>query len=99
MIDRHSIQRVVIAGGGTGGHLFPGIAVLEELRRRNPDLEVCFVGTEKGIESRVVPQLGERLEVLDVRPLKGTDAAGFAKDFTKPACARSRSCASCSPMW
>lgn len=83
MIDRHSIQRVVIAGGGTGGHLFPGIAVLEELRRRNPELEVCFVGTERGIESRVVPQLGERLELLDVRPLKGTDAAGFVKSFAK----------------
>ncbi|MFN7699585.1 MAG: glycosyltransferase, partial [Deltaproteobacteria bacterium] len=46
------IQRVIVAGGGTGGHLFPGIAVVEELRRRNPrgrgpDLEVLFVGTER----------------------------------------------------
>ena len=65
------IQRVLIAGGGTGGHLFPGIAVVEELRRRNPDLEVLYVGTKRGIEARVIPARGERLELLDVAPLKG----------------------------
>jgi UDP-N-acetylglucosamine--N-acetylmuramyl-(pentapeptide) pyrophosphoryl-undecaprenol N-acetylglucosamine transferase len=77
------IERVVVAGGGTGGHLFPGIAVVEELRRRNALLEACFVGTERGIEARVVPSLGERLEVLDVRPLKGADAASFVKSLMK----------------
>ena len=65
------IKRVVIAGGGTGGHLFPGIAVLEELRRRVPDLEVLFVGTERGIEAKIVPEMGEELLCLKVRPLKG----------------------------
>ncbi len=65
------IQRVIVAGGGTGGHLFPGIAVVEELRRHNPNLEVLFVGTERGIEARVVPGMGETLETLDVTPLKG----------------------------
>ena len=39
------IERVIVAGGGTGGHLFPGIAVVEELRRRNPKLEVLFVAS------------------------------------------------------
>ena len=68
------IERVIVAGGGTGGHLFPGIAVVEELSRRNPDLEVVFVGTERGIESRVVPQLGHRLELIEVSPLKGRSA-------------------------
>jgi len=65
------IERVLIAGGGTGGHLFPGIAVVEELRRRIEDVEVTFVGTERGIEARVLPGLGERLELLEVTPLKG----------------------------
>lgn len=77
------IERVVIAGGGTGGHLFPGIAVLEELRRRNAELDVTFVGTERGIEARVIPAMGERLETLDVHPLKGTDTAGFMKSLLK----------------
>lgn len=69
------IERVIIAGGGTGGHLFPGIAVVEELRRRHRNLEVLFVGTERGIESRVIPGMGEKLETLDVRPLKGRTVA------------------------
>lgn len=68
------IRRVIMAGGGTGGHLFPGIAVVEELRRRRPDVEVTFVGTERGIEARVLPERGERLELIEVRPLKGRTA-------------------------
>jgi UDP-N-acetylglucosamine--N-acetylmuramyl-(pentapeptide) pyrophosphoryl-undecaprenol N-acetylglucosamine transferase len=65
------IERVILAGGGTGGHLFPGIAVHEELKRREPELETLFVGTARGIETKVIPQLGERLECIDVSPLKG----------------------------
>jgi UDP-N-acetylglucosamine--N-acetylmuramyl-(pentapeptide) pyrophosphoryl-undecaprenol N-acetylglucosamine transferase len=56
--------RLVIAGGGTGGHLFPGIAVAEEFLDRDPANEVLFVGTERGIEARVLPRLGYRLECI-----------------------------------
>ncbi|MBN8613053.1 MAG: undecaprenyldiphospho-muramoylpentapeptide beta-N-acetylglucosaminyltransferase [Deltaproteobacteria bacterium] len=77
------IQRVIVAGGGTGGHLFPGIAVVEELRRHNPSLEVLFVGTERGIESRVVPGMGEKLETLDVTPLKGRTFAQLLGSLAK----------------
>jgi UDP-N-acetylglucosamine--N-acetylmuramyl-(pentapeptide) pyrophosphoryl-undecaprenol N-acetylglucosamine transferase len=65
------IRRIVVAGGGTGGHLFPGMAVVEELARRSPGLEVTWVGTARGIETRVVPRAGFALELLDVTPLKG----------------------------
>jgi UDP-N-acetylglucosamine--N-acetylmuramyl-(pentapeptide) pyrophosphoryl-undecaprenol N-acetylglucosamine transferase len=75
------IERIVLAGGGTGGHLFPGIAVYEELRRREPELESLFVGTARGIETKVVPQLGERLVCLDVGPLKGRTKSEFAKNL------------------
>jgi UDP-N-acetylglucosamine--N-acetylmuramyl-(pentapeptide) pyrophosphoryl-undecaprenol N-acetylglucosamine transferase len=75
------IQRIVMAGGGTGGHLFPGIAVFEELRRREPDLEVLFVGTARGIETKVIPRLGERLECLDVGPLKGRTPQELARNL------------------
>jgi len=76
MIENRSIERVLIAGGGTGGHLFPGMAVVEELRRRvDGALDVTFVGTAKGIEARVLPPLGEKLELLDVTPLKGRTPA------------------------
>lgn len=65
------IERVMMAGGGTGGHLFPGIAVVEELRRRHPGIEVVFVGTARGVENRVLSKMGERLEHIEVWPLKG----------------------------
>jgi UDP-N-acetylglucosamine--N-acetylmuramyl-(pentapeptide) pyrophosphoryl-undecaprenol N-acetylglucosamine transferase len=65
------IKRIMIVGGGTGGHLFPGIAVVEELRRRSPSVEVMFVGTGRGIEARVLPRLGEKLSMIDVRPWLG----------------------------
>jgi len=68
------IGRIIVAGGGTGGHLFPGIAVVEELRRRVPGLEVLFVGSPRGIEARVLPERGERVELIDVSPLKGRSA-------------------------
>ncbi len=60
--------RVVIAGGGTGGHLFPGLAVAEQLTARGA--KVTFVGTARGIEAKVIPQSGYPLELIDVAGLK-----------------------------
>jgi UDP-N-acetylglucosamine--N-acetylmuramyl-(pentapeptide) pyrophosphoryl-undecaprenol N-acetylglucosamine transferase len=56
--------RVLIAGGGTGGHVFPGIAVAEELRAHHPNVEVVFVGGRKGLEAQAVPEAGFRLKLL-----------------------------------
>lgn len=68
-------MRVLIAGGGTGGHLYPGIALARELQRRDPDVRVRFVGTAQGIESRVVPREGFPLDLIRVAGLKGKSAA------------------------
>ncbi len=78
-----SSRHIVIAGGGTGGHLFPGIAVAEEFRRIDPDVRITFVGTERGIEARKVPQLGYDLEVMHVEGLKGRGALGMLKGAVK----------------
>ncbi len=64
-------MRVIIAGGGTGGHLFPGLAVAEELRNRDASTEVLFVGTEHGIEARVVPREGYPIEFIRAEGLIG----------------------------
>lgn len=69
-------MRVLIAGGGTGGHLFPGIALAEEVVTRHPKNDVVFVGTTRGLEARVVPQNGFVFEAITSRGLKGM---GFAK--------------------
>jgi UDP-N-acetylglucosamine--N-acetylmuramyl-(pentapeptide) pyrophosphoryl-undecaprenol N-acetylglucosamine transferase len=74
--------RVVIAGGGTGGHLYPGIAVARELLRRHPDAVVTFAGTARGIESRVIPREGLLLDVLRSSGLKGSSAAGLLKGLS-----------------
>ncbi|CAM4180044.1 undecaprenyldiphospho-muramoylpentapeptide beta-N-acetylglucosaminyltransferase [Corallococcus exiguus] len=72
-------MKVLIAGGGTGGHLFPGIALAEEVVTRHPANEVVFVGTEKGLEARVVPKEGYPLELVKVQGLKGKGFIGLLK--------------------
>jgi UDP-N-acetylglucosamine--N-acetylmuramyl-(pentapeptide) pyrophosphoryl-undecaprenol N-acetylglucosamine transferase len=68
--------RMLIAGGGTGGHLFPGIAVAEAARRRDAMSAILFVGSARGIEARVVPTSGFDLELLPGAPLRGRRVAG-----------------------
>jgi UDP-N-acetylglucosamine--N-acetylmuramyl-(pentapeptide) pyrophosphoryl-undecaprenol N-acetylglucosamine transferase len=67
--------RVVIAGGGTGGHVYPGIAVARELLSRRPDAQISFAGTARGIEARVVPREGLALDLLRSGGLKGKSVA------------------------
>jgi UDP-N-acetylglucosamine--N-acetylmuramyl-(pentapeptide) pyrophosphoryl-undecaprenol N-acetylglucosamine transferase len=69
-------MRVIFAGGGTGGHLFPGLAVAREFQRRDRRVEILFVGTEQGIEFRVLPKEGFKLETLTVKGLKGRGLRG-----------------------
>ena len=69
-------MRVIIAGGGTGGHLFPGIAVAREIQRRDAQSDILFVGAKQGIESKIVPKEGFRLKTLPIGGIKGV---GFAR--------------------
>jgi UDP-N-acetylglucosamine--N-acetylmuramyl-(pentapeptide) pyrophosphoryl-undecaprenol N-acetylglucosamine transferase len=68
-------RRVVVAGGGTGGHLYPGIAVARALQAERPGTVVTFAGTARGIESRVVPREGFELDVIRSAGLKGKSLA------------------------
>jgi UDP-N-acetylglucosamine--N-acetylmuramyl-(pentapeptide) pyrophosphoryl-undecaprenol N-acetylglucosamine transferase len=70
-------MRVILAGGGTGGHLFPGLAVAREFQRRDPSVEILFVGTAQGIEFRVLPKEGFKLETLTVKGIKGRGVRGW----------------------
>jgi UDP-N-acetylglucosamine--N-acetylmuramyl-(pentapeptide) pyrophosphoryl-undecaprenol N-acetylglucosamine transferase len=63
--------RILIAGGGTGGHLYPGIAVAKELLSQYPDAQITFVGTARGIEARVIPREGFDLDLIRSSGLKG----------------------------
>lgn len=70
---------VLFAGGGTGGHLFPTLAIAEEIASRRPDAEFLFVGTQAGIERHVVPRAGHRLELISVIGLKRRASASALK--------------------
>ena len=70
---------VLIAGGGTGGHLYPGIAVARELVARASGAQVTFVGTAVGIEARVIPREGFALELIRSAGLKGKSIASLAR--------------------
>ena len=64
-------RTILFAGGGTGGHLFPGIALAEEFLRRDPATRVVFAGTSRGLEARVIPEIGWPLARLEVFGLVG----------------------------
>lgn len=64
-------MRVIIAGGGTGGHLFPGIAIAESLKEMAPGCRVLFVGTGSPIEQRVLPNTGFAFETIATEGIKG----------------------------
>jgi UDP-N-acetylglucosamine--N-acetylmuramyl-(pentapeptide) pyrophosphoryl-undecaprenol N-acetylglucosamine transferase len=69
-------MRVILAGGGTGGHLFPGLAVAREFHERDAMASILFIGTAQGIEARALPREGFKLALLSVRGLKGRGARG-----------------------
>jgi UDP-N-acetylglucosamine--N-acetylmuramyl-(pentapeptide) pyrophosphoryl-undecaprenol N-acetylglucosamine transferase len=62
--------KVILAGGKTGGHIFPAIAMAEEFKRRFPESKVVFVGTKNGLESKIVPKHGFKLIFICARGLK-----------------------------
>ena len=70
---------MVIAGGGTGGHLYPGVAVARALKARVPDARVSFAGTARGLEARVVPQEGFELDLIRSSGLKGKSMSALLR--------------------
>lgn len=70
---------LLFAGGGTGGHVYPLIAVAEAVRAMAPAVRIVFVGTERGLEARAVPKAGYELELMRVLPLRGAGVLGFLR--------------------
>ena len=75
--------KLLIAGGGTGGHVFPAMAIAREWLSRGSDREVVLVGTTRGIEMKLVPQAGLPLETLRVAGLKGKGGSTLLKNLFK----------------
>lgn len=77
----------IFAGGGTGGHVYPLLAVAAALRNLESDLRIVFVGTERGIEREAVPQRGYELELMQVKPLRGVGVSGALRGIAAAVCA------------
>jgi UDP-N-acetylglucosamine--N-acetylmuramyl-(pentapeptide) pyrophosphoryl-undecaprenol N-acetylglucosamine transferase len=69
-------MKLLLAGGGTGGHLFPAVALAQRLMQQDPAAKVLFVGTARGIEGRVLPELGLPFEFIDIRGFVNRGLAG-----------------------
>jgi UDP-N-acetylglucosamine--N-acetylmuramyl-(pentapeptide) pyrophosphoryl-undecaprenol N-acetylglucosamine transferase len=76
---RSKKMRIVIAGGGTGGHLFPGIAIAEEFLKRDAQTKIIFIGTKKGIESKLLDKFGYELREIDIEGVKGRGIKALVK--------------------
>ena len=72
-------MKVLIAAGGTGGHIYPGIAVAKEVMRRDENSEVRFVGTSRGLETKIVPANGFELSLINSVGLKSVGLLGKIK--------------------
>ena len=62
--------KVLISGGGTGGHIYPGISLANELKLRDENNDILFVGTKKGLESRIVPREGFKFKTIKAKGIK-----------------------------
>lgn len=63
-------MRIVLTGGGTGGHIYPALAIGREAERRDPASELLYIGTKRGLESRIVPERGVRFESIDITGIR-----------------------------
>src|SRR6266550_1767245 len=72
---------LMIAGGGTGGHIYPAIAIAREFVSRDASRRVVFVGSARGLETTIVPKAGFPLELIDVGGLKGKGAGELVKNL------------------
>ena len=75
--------KLIIAGGGTGGHIYPALAIAQEYIARDPSRKVVFVGTERGLETKIVPKAGFPLEFVSVGGLKGKSLADTVRNLVR----------------
>lgn len=63
-------MRLLVSGGGTGGHIYPALALIEDLKKKDPTAEILYVGTSKGLESRIVPDAGIDFKTIEIQGFK-----------------------------
>ena len=76
-------MRVIVSGGGTGGHIYPAVSIARAIQKLKPEAEILFVGTEYGLESKIVPQTGFNIEYIEVEGFTRKLGLGLLKNVWK----------------
>lgn len=76
-------MRVILSGGGTGGHIYPALAVAQGLKQRIPGVEILYVGTADGLESSIVPKTGLRFAEVDIKGINRSSFLRASKDLAR----------------
>ena len=76
-------MRVIISGGGTGGHIYPALALVKEIKKLNPSAEFLYIGTEKGLESQIVRREGIPFKAIDITGFKRKISVDNIKTITR----------------
>ncbi|MDD3271839.1 MAG: undecaprenyldiphospho-muramoylpentapeptide beta-N-acetylglucosaminyltransferase [Syntrophomonadaceae bacterium] len=76
-------MKIIITGGGTGGHIYPAIAIAQEIRDRLPEAQILYVGTKEGMESTIVPQAGFDFQTIDITGINRSSLIKASKSLAK----------------
>lgn len=76
-------MKIILTGGGTGGHIYPALAIASELKTRIPDVQLLYVGTAKGLESRIVPRSGIAFRTIDITGIDRSSMLKSSKTLLK----------------
>ena len=82
-------MRVLMTGGGTGGHVNPALAIANTIQKNDPDAVIAYVGTKKGIENKLVPKTGYPLYFVEVQGLRRSFSPAMAPARSKESCSDS----------
>ena len=79
-------MKVILSGGGTGGHIYPALTIADQIKKLRPEAEIIFVGTKEGLEKNIIPRYGYPLRFIEIagfkRSLSFDTLRSFAKLFT-----------------
>lgn len=76
-------MKVILSGGGTGGHIYPALAIARGIMDRDPSAQILYVGTEKGMESTIIPQAGFDFKTVDIKGIDRTSMLKASKSLLK----------------
>lgn len=76
-------MKVILSGGGTGGHIYPALTIADQIKRLRPDAEIIFVGTEQGLEKDIIPRYGYPLRFIEVAGFKRSLSLDTLRSFCK----------------